>query len=216
MVKEAVLSIFFRYGTVGLEYTTAYRLIKEWDVTTVTWLKAGSGAWDNAGGDYTEENKAVTGYAPEMSWEQYTVTEIVKQFLGDKLNCGFLIIPDLDDNNTGRNYISSDNTELDSLRPRLTVTYESTAIKYNNQVLDGLKDVVLNKTGSSVKLFVPFATEYSISLYGISGEVIKSIDGYGTRWHTLSISSESLPSGVYIINIHSGRKNLSGKYSHIK
>ena len=185
----------------GLDFTYAHRITKEWDESTVTWLQTATNAsWDNAGGDYTDENMATTSYAPESSWEDYDVTEIVKLFMDNTPNYGFCIVSDMADNHTGRNYISSENTDLDSLRPKLTVTYTSNAIIIPDLHSQGMSNGLrLCKSCSGIKLYVPFSGHYTISLYNVNGKKIETVCGYRKQWYQLT---ETKPSnGVYIIHM---------------
>ncbi len=210
-----MLAIYFRHGTAGTQYTTAHWLITDWDVSTLTWLKANGGAdWTNAGGDYSEENKTTVEYTGTSSWEEYDVTEIVRKFAGGTPNYGFFIIPDESDGNTGRNYISSDNTESVSLRPKLTITYETTAIINSINDVVGKQNLKVKRNGLVVKLFVPFEDSYQIVLIDAFGRAIEVIKGNGKKWH--AINSESLSMGLYFVNVISGTEKLTGKYLHME
>lgn len=214
-ITKVVLSIYFRHGTVGIQYTTAHRLERDWDASAVTWLKAdGNADWTSDGGDYSDENKVTLEYAGASSWEEYDVTDIVKEFVAGTPNYGFFIIPDEADGNTGRNYISSDNTDSDSLRPKLTITYESTAIHHNTIGTAGMQNIIVNKSGPVVKLFVPFENSYQIVFYNASGSTVKEIQSRGEQWY--SITNESLSKGLYFVRILSDGKKLTGKYVHIE
>lgn len=204
-IKNAVLSIFFSSGTEGDTITTAYRLIKEWDESGVSWMNAASGvAWNSVGGDYTAEDSAYTGYAPLSSWEHYDVTSIVRKFTDGTSNYGFLIIPDLAAGNTHRDYCSSEYADADSLRPKLTVTYTSNAVipVFHSQGFgNGLR---LYKNGSGIRLYIPFSGHYSISLYNVNGKKIETINSSQKQWYQLS--DKKLCKGIYIIKITSGDK----------
>lgn len=200
-IKNAVLSIFFATGTEGDTISTACRLIKEWDESTVTWMSADSGvAWDSVGGDYSAENAAQTGYAPVSSWEDYEVTDIVQQFIDDTPNYGFLIISDLTVGNTHRDYCSSEYTDADSLRPKLTITYTSSGIIPGLHSPDIFNGLLLCKNSSGIKLFIPFTGHYNLSLYNLKGKKIETICGYNEQWYQLKGGAPS--NGVYIIQIY--------------
>lgn len=198
-----------------MEFTFAYKLIKEWDESSVTWLNSDANTlWDSAGGNFDIYTEAKTTYAAEMSWENYDVTEIVKDFVSGTPNNGFIVFPDIKDGNDGRMYPSSEYSAEDSLRPKLTITYENTAINYSNKGIEGIKNIVINKNGSIIKLFIPFENSYRIGFYNASGNTLEVLNGRGKQWH--SINSESLSNGIYFIRIFSDKKNLSGKYIHIR
>lgn len=210
-----MLAIYFRHGTAGTKYTFAHRLTTDWDVSVVNWLKAsGAADWVVAGGDYSEDNKASVEYAKISSWEEYDVTEIVAKFVDGTPNYGFFIVPDESDGNTGRNYISSDNTESESLRPKLTITYETTAITNGASGVAKSFNLIVNRNGALINLFIPFEAPYKIVFIDAFGCTVKFVRGYGKAWH--SIDSESVANGLYFVNIISKDKIVAGKYMHVK
>ena len=105
-VKQATLSLFFQQGTVGVEYTYVFAFVKSWEESSVTWLNSARNIpWALAGGDFDRATKTTTAYAPEFSWEEYDVTEMVKKNVSGAPNHGFYVFPDLKDGNSGRVYL---------------------------------------------------------------------------------------------------------------
>ncbi len=209
-IKKAVLSIFFTTGTIGNKFTTAYRLTKEWDESTVTWMNAGSNvSWTTPGGDYSEEYASKTDYAPDSSWENYDVTDIVQQFIHDTPNYGFLIISDLANGNTHRFYYASEYLVLDSLRPKLTITYTSNAIITSTPCKNLFKGILLRKDGSTVRLFIPFEKQYQLSLFNSGGKIIETVSGCKSRWYQLQAAVPS--SGIYFMQVHMDGKTAAAK-----
>ncbi len=209
-IKEAVLSFFFTSGSIGDKYTTVYRLIKEWDVSTVTWLDAGSNVpWIAPGGDYSVENSFKTDYAPDSSWEHYNVTNIVRFFTHGASNYGFIIQPDHANGNKNRQYCASEYSDPDSLRPKLTITYTSSSINNLTQYPNLLKGIKLQTAGSAIQLFVPFEKPYQLSLLNSGGRIIESLSGSSRQWYQLKTAE--LSNGVYFVQVHMDNKTAVGK-----
>jgi hypothetical protein len=209
-IKEAVLSFFFTTGTIGNKYTTAYRLIREWDVSTVTWMNAGSNVpWTLPGGDYSEENAAKTDYVPDSSWEHYDVTDIVQLFIHGTANYGFLIEADPASGNKNRSYCASEYMDSDSLRPKLTITYTSNAIITSTPCKNLFKGILLRKNGSTVRLFIPFEKQYQLSLFNSGGKIIETVSGSKSRWYQLQAATPS--SGIYFMQLCMDGKTVGGK-----
>ena len=195
-IKKAVLSLYFSGGSEGDSLTVAHRLIKEWNEHTVTWMQADTGApWDLVGGDYTLEDSAQTTFANDSTWENYDVTGIVKKFIDGTPNYGFIVVPDLAEGNTSRDYYSTAFEDIDSLKPKLTVTYTSNAISTPNKSRYLLQGVLLYKDGSVIRLFVPFEKQYRITIYNSKGRVIENINGCESRWYRLNAKMSS--HGIY-------------------
>lgn len=210
-IKKAVCSIFFTGVTIGNKYTTSYRLTKEWDESEVTWMNATSDVpWITPGGDYSEVNTSKIDYVPDSSWENYDVTNIVRQFTSGTPNYGFLIASDRANGNKHRSYYSSEFTKVDSLRPKLTIIHTSTAINTFTQHKNLLrKSILLCKKGSVIKLFVPFEKHYRLSLFNPGGKVIETIYGSNSRWYQLKATIPS--NGIYFMQIHIDGKTASWK-----
>ena len=213
-VKEATLSLFYEGGTVGIEHTYVCHLTASWDAETVTWIKRDASTdWDPEGGEFDTGTETQTTYAAEKTWENYDVTDIVKLYVAGTPNHGFIMYPDQSDGNTGRIYYSSDYSSIDSLRPKLIVTYESTGIKQGNKGVFRQNSIAVKKVGTDVQFFVPFENAYRVELYSASGMKIHSMTGYGAKWQ--SLNSGLLAKGIYSIRVSSGDIHLTGSYLHI-
>ena len=214
-IKKAVLSIFFTSGTIGDKYSTAYRLTKVWDESTVSWMNSAAGvSWMTPGGDYSEEKVSRADYAPDSSWEHYDVTDIVQQFTNGIPNYGFIIESDPANGNKRRCYCSSDITVLESLRPKLTITYTSNAIITSTQYKDLLEGILLRNDGSGIRLFVPFEKHYRISLFNARGEIIEAVYGCTSQWCQLKAAQPS--NGVYFMQIYMAGKTVTWKVTLLK
>ncbi len=152
-------------------------------------------------------------YADASTWEEYDVTEMVKKFMSGTSNYGFLIIPDEAVGNTGRNYISSDNTDLKENRPKLTITYETTAIINSVTGFDAMTNVNLKRVGNQLELYVPYGNFYQIYFSNASGQTIKTIKGNGKKWY--SLNCDDFSKGLYFISVVSISQQISAKYLHI-
>jgi len=208
-ITKAVLSLFFTTGTIGNKYSTAYRLTKEWDVSAVTWMDAAENTpWNTPGGDYTPVNASKIDYAPDSTWEEYDVTDILRQFIHGTPNYGLIIMSDPANGNKDRPYYSSDYTGADSLRPKLTITYSTTAIT-SPKHKDLLTGVLLQKNGPAARLFVPFEKQYRISLFNARGTSVGAVSGNTSGWYRLQTAS--LPGGIYIIRVITDNTTAVGK-----
>ena len=214
-IKNAILAIFFTSGTIGDKYSTAYRLTKEWDESAVSWMNAAANvSWLTPGGEYSEENVSRTDYVPDSSWEHYEVTAIVQKFANGIANYGFVIESDPTNGNKRRCYYSSEFAVLDSLRPKLTITYISNAIINSTQYKNLLEGILLRNSGSGIRLFVPFEKQYRISLFNARGEIIEAVYGYKSQWCQLKAA---LPSnGVYFMQIYMDSKTVTWKVTLLK
>lgn len=214
-IKEAILSFFFTSGTIGDKYSTAYRLTKEWDESKVSWMNATADiSWMIPGGEYSEEKVSRTDYVPDSSWENYEVTDIVQQFTNGIVNYGFIIESDPANGNKRRCYCSSEFTVLDSLRPKLTITYTSNAIITSTQYKNLLEGILLRKQGSVIRFFVPFEKHYRISLFNAEGKIIEAVYGCKSRWYQLKAAMP--PNGIYFLQVYMDGKTATCKVILIK
>ncbi len=209
-IKKAVCSIFFIGGSVGDKYTTAYPLIKEWDESKVSWVDAGTDAlWSTPGGDYSDSKASKVDYVPDSTWEHYDVSEFVQKFTHGIPNHGFIIASDQTNGNTGRVYCSSEFSDTDSLRPKLTVTYSSSGISsfiQGQNLLDGIK---LKIVGNKLSLFVPFEKSYQVSLLNSSGKLVGTVYGNSRQWY--KVTPATISNGVYFVHVRMDNQSFAGK-----
>lgn len=153
--------------------------------------------WSVVGGDYSTSHVNRTTYAPIATWEEYNVIEIVTQFFKGTPNYGFIVIPDLSEGNTGRDYISSELEGCDSLKPKLTITYVSNALKENDVRL--FKNIQIKRYGTFIKILKPQNDDVTISIYNVKGRLIEMNYNNHDRFYLLY--TETIPAGLYFLKI---------------
>jgi hypothetical protein len=216
VIQKAELSLFCAYST-GEEAAGSLRLLtKAWNVSEVTWENAtASVPWTTPGGDNSGQ-VSQTPFGPVESWDTYDVKYAIRLFLlNPATNFGFLI-GCLDDFNNvmdahcpNQQYISSDNSEFQDLRPRLILTYDTDGIiNLLSSNVNG-KEILVNRTPENIKLFIPFNKSYKVSFSDIKGRNILSFNGNKEKWH--HIPANSLSAGMHIISI-----SLDGQAVHKK
>lgn len=214
-VKNATLSLYFQQGTVGDEHTCAFAFVKSWEEASVTWLQSARNTpWALAGGDFDTTTKVTTAYAPEFSWEHYTVTGIVRGHVSGAPNHGFCVFPDLKDGNSGRLYCSSEYSSEDSLRPKLTVVYENTGINQCNGHGEITQSIQICNAGGAVRFLLPSANLCHITVYNPSGRPLYTAQARGGQRHAIDCSRFS--NGVYFVRIVAGSAAYGGRFSHIR
>ncbi len=218
---------------------TLYTISKEWNEEEITWDNASKDVkWENidpdtkffhpdsldtiftkGGCDFDTLGKVVAPYVPKNQWENYDVTDIIKRKIKDQNSFyGFMIkqyvCPKIESThkvlmNLGRSYKSS---EVDSieLRPKLTITYNSTAINDNNYYQGNLiKEIAIKKSEKWISFYSPLKTNYWVLLFNLKGEKVFSYQGFGKKWITLS--SQTISQGIYFLHIHTKNEALIKK-----
>jgi hypothetical protein len=151
---------------------------------------------------------AFSPYAPNATWENYTVTEIVKQFVKGTPNYGFIVIPDLSEGNTGRDYLSSEFKDSDSLKPKLAITYESNAIVIDKAT--HLKGVLIQQSDTQIKILLPFNRKCQAALFNSRGLRIKTatVEQRGS----ITFPTTRLSAGIYFLKFRSGITKATYKF----
>ncbi len=226
-IEEALYSMFFFYGDAAVtgrpNVCSLFTIEKEWIDTEVTWNNADKDTkWENldfdtkfynadiddtvsspGGGDYATPCIAVVEYAESNTWEEYDITEVIKDVLENgKPFYGFLtkqfICPRGSNyTNNGRVYHSSDYNTVEK-RPKLTVTYTSTGI--NTQFPDKAGQRIQFLRGAThMTVVVPWNNSYDLTFFNSKGEMLFFIKGCNNR--RIDIPAGYLSNGLYIVNI---------------
>lgn len=98
-----------------------HRIKKEWESSSVSWQEP----WETEGGDFSDTVLASFTNTQKEVWENYEVTDLIKQFVEDpSINFGFLL--SFDENNHdivfGAVAHASEYTDI-TKRPKLTIYY---------------------------------------------------------------------------------------------
>lgn len=183
-------------------------ITKEWKKKEITWLHAKKDdPWENKGGDYDREN-CIVGEMSENSneWETYDITSFVEYFhKNPEKNYGVFLYPAEEDMaSVPRRGYASSRDEDQSLRPKLTVTYEMDSKIIFNKNMDGLcRDVIFMYDEKLFKVYIPFTGSYSCSIHRIDGKKIADFKGYRRTWHTVPVKDN--PAGIYFLRLdHNG------------
>ncbi len=222
-----------------------YTITKEWIESEVTWEKANDDTeWEmldpdtkyfnpntddtvsNPGGcDYDRKPVEIVDYVDANSWENYNVTEVIKQAVNNgKSFHGFMIKQFLEpaeeawEINTsakgidGRLYWSSEYDSLD-LRPKLTVTYTSTSI--GNPVFSEIKeDISLINRRSFISVYISFVSNYNLSVYNLQGKRVLTLNDCMTKRIDLPVNN--LSSGVHSLTIQNEQTTISKRFTFIR
>ena len=154
-INSATLSLYWYYpeGSSRPEDTVieVYRPASTWNSSYVSWNKRDKDiAWNNAGGDWYDNNCVLQGSAPyatitlkgseipDNRYYELDVTDLVKEYASGKYeNTGFLIKARTESNN----YIAfySSNCGNESQKPKLNVT-KKVPVVIENVIVTGAKD----------------------------------------------------------------------------
>ncbi len=167
------------------------RVTKAWDEETVTWTSP----WNSSGGDYSQTDYTECSNGNASVWEEYEVTNMIKDFIDNpSSNHGFIIYIRLDD--YGCQYPSSESTSDESKRPKLTVDYSGTAI--NHSLMNRKNNTIeFRNSNNSLSFTVPY-NNYSVRIYSPNGKIILSYEGDG-YYNTVALNK--LSTGVHIVQI---------------
>jgi hypothetical protein len=200
--------MFFFKGEYTGETCSLFTYTRPWNVSTATWNQADSGVkWISPGGDFKRDFVAWTPFADSLTWENFNVTQHVREFLQNPdSSFGFFLKTGY--NNIERRYYSSD-YEVDSLRPKLTIT-TSTAITNKFSQHDIGNVIQLKSMSKMVTFTVPFEGYYTISILNIKGRRIYVVNGSEKKSYSITMDNQS--SGVYVIQVKYSSKFTSGKF----
>lgn len=207
-VLNATYSMYFFQGEFTGVVCSLFIYKRSWDVSTATWNRANATTkWTTPGGDFKREFIAWTPFADTNTWESFDVTKIVREFLQNPdSNYGFFLKTGY--NNIERRYYSSD-YEVDSLRPKLTIT-TSTAITNKFAEQDIGNNIHLESVSKVVKFYIPFEGSYTISILNINGKQIYLTNGNQKKAYRVSLNNQS--HGVYIIQVRCNNKFINNKF----
>lgn len=239
-VIEATYSMFFFWGDTAQQgdpnVCSLFTISKQWIDTEVTWHNADSNtAWEDTdpdtkffnplvgdtmespgGCDFSRNNIVVADYADTCSWENYDVTDMVKEMHANQIaNYGFMIKqfvciktaqgkdPKLR-YNWGKSYRSSEYEEVE-IRPKLTVKYETTGINtYHTANFFKSKIVTIN-IANALKIHIPFEDSYHVSINDLKGRELLSYEGKGERWIALPTT---ITRGMFLIKVDIKEKSI--------
>ncbi len=189
--------MYFFKGEFTGETCSLFTYTRPWDVSTATWNQADTSTkWTTKGGDFKRDFVAWTPFADTNSWESFNVTQIVREFLQNPdSSYGFFLKTGY--GNIERRYYSSD-YEVDSLRPKLTIT-TSTAITNKYGKFNAGNKIHIKNAAKVVSFSVPFEGDYTISILNINGQRIYATKANEKNSYNISLRNQS--SGIYIIKI---------------
>ncbi len=219
---SATLSLFCMSDNAGTEKTSIYRITTDWNANEATWLHAKSDVlWqpgkDSAsqGGGDTTYNLSSTAYAANQSWENYDITQAIKDFLGGTSNYGFLIIGDDRQGWTeaqSRLYASSDLPGLIQSRPKITIRTTDTKIINNSNNQDFTKNISFTYNDSYLNLSVPYSS-CQVSINNIKGQKILSVKANSKN---IKLPLSELSTGVHLMNITHNNRSETVKFTIYK
>lgn len=175
--------------------TSVYTVGKEWDPATARWEIP----WAHEGGDFDSLNPIAHSKLDTTvkRWENFDVTETVKQFVQNPaLNFGFLIKFD-DNDRRGIMVYSSESQEADK-RPKLVINGDVTHIKKIKN--DRAPDLSITTQGNSLWVRIPMANwNGKICVYSIEGKQVASVS-INTPKAVYRIADKLTP-GTYFIRL---------------
>lgn len=221
-IESAIISFYIK-GFSANAACSLHTLEKDFNVDEVTWDVAKSGvfwAQDEAtaykgkdgetiyrGGEYDPANVVSNPGATSITgeWESYDVTSIVKDMVsGNRDNYGFLL-KTFYNNSMIKVYYACE-AEVDSVRPKMEVTYKSTAISFGkNKGVAKLFNVDL--VGKDLKIDIKQKGQYSVKLLTLAGKTIKKISV--TEKSSQYINTVGLTNGVYLLNVSGEGQNFT-------
>lgn len=203
-IIDATLEIY-KYGNYS-SYTKSdvyevYKVTKEWNENGASWIKSTSSVnWDIYGGDY--ESTALSSFSYSGSyngWFDFSVTSALKDFIDNpSINYGLIVlvpggVDSVYDNQTKdqETYFHSSEASDESLRPKLTVTYDPGTSTMQNDI----------------KIAIP--ESYKVTIINMQGRKVASFMLNDIK--QLNQMKASLSSGIHIINITTPEKKVVRK-----
>ncbi len=158
------------------------------------------------GGNYDPTDGVPGDPAGSMNaWENYDVTDRIQEMVnGERDNYGFLLKTWFH-NAMERSYASSKADEQDN-RPKLTITYDETAISFG---VKSLSENILNMfiVNNGIKVAFKKNFGYKISLTTLSGRIIQNSRVNNDNSHY--INTQGLAKGVYLLHVSGGDVNFT-------
>ncbi len=178
-----------------------YKATKEWDENGASWIKSTSSVnWDIYGGDY--ESTALSSFSYSGSyngWFDFSVTSAIKDFIDNpSINYGLIVlvpggVDSVNDNQTKdqETYFHSSEASDESLRPKLTVTYDPGTSTMQNDI----------------KIVIP--ENCKVTIINMQGRKVASFMLNDIK--QLNQMKASLSSGIHILNITTPEKKVVRK-----
>jgi hypothetical protein len=186
---------------------------KEWNVSEVTWMQRSAGeTWDMHGGDVLPaDTMAFDLNTTYPGWEIYDITPLIQKFI-DKpdSNFGFFLyqMDKLYTSVSNESYVltryRSCEATVDSLRPKLTITYDPTDLHKPSGKPAGNRDIIITNLRDDILIASLQPTGYYGTIYNASGKAVYSFSSQGSRQHR--ISKRDYACGIYFLKVF-----LSGK-----
>lgn len=203
-IIDATLKIY-KYGNYN-GYTKSdvyevYKATKEWDENGASWIKSTSSLnWDIYGGDY--ESTALSSFSYDGSyngWFDFSVTSAIKDFIDNpSINYGLIVlvpggVDSVYDNQTKdqESYFHSSEASDESLRPKLTVTYDPGTSTMQNDIKIAIHE------------------NYKVTIINMQGRKVASFMLNDIK--QLNQMKASLSSGIHIINITTPERKVVRK-----
>lgn len=123
---------------------------------------------------------------------------MVSKFVSGTPNYGFFLRQDDFNGNTNRQYISSEYDSDKTQRPKLEITYESTAILYSSKHIS-MNRVKVRNMENTLLIDLSFKGGYTVLLTTLSGRKTISFTGNGKK--TFSVCKSDINSACYLISI---------------
>jgi hypothetical protein len=198
------------------------RIAKEWNISEVTWMQRSAGeTWDMHGGDVLPADTIVfdlnTNYPV---WETYDITPLIQKFI-DKpdSNFGFFLyqMDKLYTSVSNASYVLtryySSETVIDSLRPKLTITYDPVDLYEPSLKQAGNRDIIIANLRDGVLISSQKYAGFYGMLYNAGGRAVHFFNSHGSREYR--ISKRDLAGGVYLLEVFLSGKMCTDKIVHV-
>ncbi len=213
-VAEQIVSAKLRlYFTEGKESGMSYyvhRVQKEWKENEITWEQYQIGkTWDSAGCDFDTARITTTYRLPDNEgWEEYTVTDIIKDFIkGTYPNYGLIIFPSIGRWGAPHRFYFSSEYSVDPLkRPKIEIEFDQVnTVPGGNKTITDNKAIVLKKLESQVSLEFERGRFHTLSVIDAKGSNVFST-AIDSR-NSLLLPSDRFSAGVYFVNMRGRSDN---------
>ena len=161
-----------------------------------------SQVYDTLGNKLWDENGVIVSY-PAIAYE--TTTDVQGGFItSGPINQFTIVAQQVNKYGKLGEIITSVNQENTEIVPLEITLFQNYPNPFNSSTI--------------IKYSVPLEGQVTIELYNVIGELIKTLaDGfYSTGIHTVNLSSDDLPSGIYLYKMKTGIKSLTKKLIIIK
>lgn len=196
-IQSATLTLYCNTDNASTGSTAkVYYPKADWKEDEADWFESSTGnKWNKEGGDIGLKALATFEIPNNAanSFIEFDLTETVADYIsGEKENRGFIILLDDIDNL----YIESSEAEDESLRPKLTIDLEGTAVVQNTAPTGAVFNTSV--TEKEIRISGLSGNDASLSLFSLTGKKLYSKSVSASH---AALSTEGIAKGAYLLQV---------------